>query len=65
MPDSHEPMHRTVRIRLETYRRIKLIAAKRGVTMVALIDGWVSNAEAKDEKQAAGNTKAPAKHNRG
>jgi predicted DNA-binding protein len=39
------PQHRTIRIRLETYRRLKVLAAQMGVTMVALIEAWVSEVE--------------------
>lgn len=40
-----KPHHRTIRIRLDTYRRLKVLAAQMGVSMVALIEQWVTESE--------------------
>ena len=37
--------HRTIRIRTETYRRLKVLAARLGVSMIALLERWVTEAE--------------------
>lgn len=39
------PKHRTIRIRLDTYRRLKVLAATLGVSMVVLIERWLTEAE--------------------
>ena len=42
-------MHRTIRIRLDTYKRLKVLAAKLGISMLALIERWLSDEERTQE----------------
>jgi hypothetical protein len=43
------PQHRTIRIRLDTYHRLKVLAAKMGISMLALIERWLTEAERTQE----------------
>lgn len=49
------PAHRTIRIRLDTYRRLKVVAARLGLKMTDLIDRWVATEEG--QLEAGGRTK--------
>ncbi len=53
------PKHRTIRIRLDTYHRLKVLAAKMGISMLALIERWLTEAERTQEQGSADD---PAKH---
>lgn len=35
--------HRTIKIKLETYRKLKVLCAARGQTIINCIDGFVSD----------------------
>ena len=53
------PKHRTIRIRFDTYHRLKVLAAKMGISMLALIERWLTDAERTQEQADAKGTGTP------
>lgn len=53
------PKHRTIRIRLDTYHRLKVLAAKMGISMLALIERWLTDAERTQEQVDAKGAGTP------